>query len=36
MLGAIIGDVIGSSYERYPIKNKRFTLFTEETHFTEK
>lgn len=27
MIGAIAGDIIGSVYERYPIKKKEFPLF---------
>jgi len=35
MLGAIIGDVIGSSFERHPTKNRRFSLWNEGTRFTD-
>ena len=35
MLGAIIGDIIGSRFERNPTKNKKFKLFTEESHYTD-
>ena len=35
MLGAIIGDIVGSRFERNPIKNKRFKLFTKESNFTD-
>lgn len=35
MLGAIIGDIIGSAYEWHPTKNKRFKLFTEKSNFTD-
>jgi ADP-ribosylglycohydrolase len=35
MLGAIIGDVIGSPYEFANIKYKHFELFQEETKFTD-
>jgi len=35
MLGAIIGDIIGSTYERKPTKNKRFKLVTSKSHFTD-
>jgi len=35
MIGAIIGDVIGSAYEWHPVKTKEFELFNNETHFTD-
>ena len=35
MLGAIAGDVIGSVYERRPIKTKQFPLFEERSRFTD-
>lgn len=35
MLGAIIGDIIGSIYERHPVKNKKFKLFSEDSRFTD-
>lgn len=35
MLGAIIGDVIGSVYEFEPHKTKDFELFTEENYLTD-
>ena len=35
MLGAIAGDVIGSVYESYPVKDKRFPLFTLASRFTD-
>ena len=35
MLGAIAGDIIGSVYERRGITIKKFTLFTELSHFTD-
>lgn len=35
MLGAIIGDVIGSSYEGIKTKSKDFELFTEYTTYTD-
>jgi ADP-ribosylglycohydrolase len=35
MLGAIIGDIIGSSYEFKGIKTTDFPLFTSESHFTD-
>ena len=35
MLGAIAGDVIGSSYEHNPIKTIDFELFTDATTFTD-
>lgn len=35
MLGAIAGDIIGSPYERYPIKKVEFPLFQESSRFTD-
>lgn len=35
MLGAIAGDVIGSVYERFPIKTTDFPLFQKYSHFTD-
>jgi len=35
MLGAIIGDIVGSIYEFYPIKTKEFTFFHEKCFFTD-
>ena len=35
MFGAIAGDVIGSIYERHPIKSKEFKLFDAECRFTD-
>lgn len=35
MLGAIIGDVIGSVYERQNILSEEFPLFSRYTHFTD-
>lgn len=35
MLGAFAGDIIGSIYERYNIKTKKFELFTEYNRFTD-
>ncbi|MDO5734116.1 MAG: ADP-ribosylglycohydrolase family protein [Eubacteriales bacterium] len=35
MLGAIIGDIIGSRFEWAPIKSKDFELFTPACHFTD-
>ena len=35
MLGAIIGDVIGSVYEWNNIKTKDFPLFREDCFFTD-
>jgi ADP-ribosylglycohydrolase len=35
MLGAIAGDVIGSSYEHAPVKTTDFELFTPATTFTD-
>ena len=35
MLGAIIGDIIGSPYEWHNIKRKDFALFRRRSHFTD-
>lgn len=35
MLGAIIGDIVGSIYEWNPIKTKEFTLFHPRRYFTD-
>lgn len=35
MLGAIIGDIVGSRFEFHNIKSKEFELFTEECHITD-
>jgi ADP-ribosylglycohydrolase len=35
MLGAIVGDIVGSVYERRNIKKKDFPLFTFENTFTD-
>lgn len=35
MLGAIAGDIIGSVFERNPIKTKEFDLFCSDSHFTD-
>ena len=35
MIGAIIGDVIGSVYEFCPIKSKAFPLWSSGTTFTD-
>jgi len=35
MLGAIAGDIIGSIYERHPIKTKDFPLFDPKCRFTD-
>lgn len=35
MLGAIIGDIVGSRFERDNIKSKEFELFTEECSMTD-
>jgi ADP-ribosylglycohydrolase len=35
MLGAIIGDIVGSVYEWSNIKTKNFPLFTEKCFFTD-
>jgi ADP-ribosylglycohydrolase len=35
MIGAIAGDIIGSVYEQYPIKNTSFPLFSAFSQFTD-
>lgn len=35
MLGAIIGDIVGSIYERHNIKTKDFELFGQNNHYTD-
>ena len=35
MLGAIIGDIVGSRFEWNNIKTKKFELFTENCHITD-
>ncbi len=35
MLGAIVGDIVGSVYERHNIKTKKFPLFRDDCHFTD-
>ena len=35
MLGAIVGDVVGSVYEFNNHRSKDFPLFTERSHFTD-
>ena len=35
MLGAIVGDVVGSTREFHPIKTKAFDLLTPESHITD-
>ena len=35
MLGAIIGDIVGSVYEFCPTKSKDFDLFTPWSNFTD-
>ena len=35
MLGAIIGDIVGSKYEFNNLKSKDFVLFDEDNHFTD-
>jgi len=35
MIGAIAGDIIGSVYERYPIKTTSFPLFSASSRFTD-
>ena len=35
MLGAIIGDIVGSVYEFHNVKTKDFPLFTDRCFFTD-
>lgn len=35
MIGAIVGDVVGSYFEHSPTKSTRFELFTEKSYFTD-
>lgn len=35
MYGAILGDIIGSQFERNPIKSKKFKLFTMKSNITD-
>lgn len=35
MLGAIIGDIVGSRFERHNCKSKKFELFTDQCAFTD-
>jgi ADP-ribosylglycohydrolase len=35
MLGAIVGDIIGSVYERSKARNTNFKLYTQYSHFTD-
>ena len=35
MLGAIVGDVLGSTYEFYPMKTKKLELLDKNSHFTD-
>lgn len=35
MLGAIVGDIVGSIYEWHNIKTKEFPLFREDCFFTD-
>ena len=35
MLGAVIGDVIGSVYEWHNVKSEDFPLFSRNTRFTD-
>ena len=35
MLGAIAGDIIGSRFERHNVKSTNFTLFTDQSRFTD-
>lgn len=35
MLGAIVGDIVGSVYEWHNIKTKEFPLFRDDCFFTD-
>ena len=35
MLGAMIGDTLGSSFDCYPMKTKKFELSDNKSHFTD-
>ena len=35
MIGAIVGDIVGSAYEFHNIKTKKFPLFSPESRFTD-
>ena len=35
MIGAIVGDIVGSRFEWHNIKTKRFDLFDPDCHFTD-
>ena len=35
MLGAMIGDTLGSTFEFYPMKTKKFELLEKNSHFTD-
>ena len=35
MLGAMIGDILGSSFDCYPMKTKKFELLEKNSHFTD-
>ena len=35
MLGAIVGDVLGSSFEFYPMKTKKLEILEKNSHFTD-
>lgn len=35
MLGAIIGDIVGSRFERHNHQSKDFELFTDQCRFTD-
>ena len=35
MLGALLGDIIGSVYEWHPVKAMDFPLFSRESRFTD-
>jgi len=35
MLGAIIGDIIGSPYEHHPIKSEVFEIFVPTSKYTD-
>lgn len=34
MIGAVIGDIIGSTYEWHNVKSENFKLFHRDGHFT--
>lgn len=35
MLGAIVGDIVGSSYERHNVNSTDFNLFPKGSRFTD-